>query len=59
MSISSTGASERPGLSAFFHMGLFWFLIATLGALIFFRAGIEELLIAWQLPEYSLSLIHI
>jgi exosortase D (VPLPA-CTERM-specific) len=53
MSISSTGASERPGLSAFFHMGLFWFLIATLGALIFFRAGIEELLIAWQLPEYS------
>jgi exosortase D (VPLPA-CTERM-specific) len=32
---------------------MFWFLIATVAALIFFSDGINALLVAWQLPEYS------
>lgn len=33
--------------------GVFWFGIAALAAAIFFSDGIDALLIAWQLPEYS------
>jgi exosortase D (VPLPA-CTERM-specific) len=33
--------------------GLFWLLVATLGAAVFFRGGIDALLLAWSKPEYS------
>ena len=33
--------------------GLFWLALATLGAAVFFIEGLEALLSAWQLPEYS------
>lgn len=33
--------------------GLFWLAVATLGAGVFFAPGLEALLQAWQLPEYS------
>jgi exosortase D (VPLPA-CTERM-specific) len=33
--------------------GLFWLLVAVVGAGIFFADGINALLEAWQLPEYS------
>ena len=33
--------------------GLFWLLIALLGAGVFFADGLGALLTAWQLPEYS------
>ena len=33
--------------------GLFWFTIAVLGAGVFFYEGLDALLVAWQLPEYS------
>lgn len=34
-------------------MGLFWLLVAIVGAGVFFGDGINALLVAWQLPEYS------
>ncbi|MEM9422896.1 MAG: archaeosortase/exosortase family protein, partial [Pseudomonadota bacterium] len=33
--------------------GLFWFAIAVLATLVFFSDGINALLVAWELPEYS------
>ncbi|WP_299609889.1 VPLPA-CTERM-specific exosortase XrtD [uncultured Tateyamaria sp.] len=37
----------------FASWGMFWLLVATLGALVFFWDGTRALLVAWQLPEYS------
>lgn len=42
-----------PGMSGFFRPGLFWLLLSVAAALVFFWPGIEALLVAWQLPEYS------
>ncbi len=42
---------EKP--SSYIGWGLFWLVIATIGALAFFIEGIQALLSAWQLPEYS------
>eukprot|EP00326_Haptolina_ericina_P032015 CAMPEP_0181234056 /NCGR_PEP_ID=MMETSP1096-20121128/36722_1 /TAXON_ID=156174 ORGANISM="Chrysochromulina ericina, Strain CCMP281" /NCGR_SAMPLE_ID=MMETSP1096 /ASSEMBLY_ACC=CAM_ASM_000453 /LENGTH=74 /DNA_ID=CAMNT_0023328711 /DNA_START=1 /DNA_END=222 /DNA_ORIENTATION=+ len=33
--------------------GLFWLFVALLGAGVFFAEGLDALLAAWQLPEYS------
>ena len=33
--------------------GLFWLMVAVLGAGVFFAEGLDALLVAWQLPEYS------
>ncbi|SIO59815.1 exosortase D, VPLPA-CTERM-specific [Rhodovulum sp. ES.010] len=33
--------------------GVFWFVVALLGAAVFFSDGLDALLGAWQLPEYS------
>lgn len=33
--------------------GLFWLAVAVLGAAVFFAEGLDALLLAWQLPEYS------
>ncbi len=33
--------------------GLFWLAVAVLGAGVFFAEGLDALLVAWQLPEYS------
>lgn len=33
--------------------GMFWFLVAVLGAGVFFSEGLDALLVAWALPEYS------
>lgn len=32
---------------------MFWLLVATIGATIFFEEGLRALLLAWKLPEYS------
>jgi len=40
-------------LRGFLTPGLFWLAVAVLGALAFFHEGIQELLRAWQMPEYS------
>ena len=47
----SYSKSSTNGAAQFW--GLFWLVIATLAALVFFREGISALLRAWQLPEYS------
>jgi exosortase D (VPLPA-CTERM-specific) len=44
---------DKPGLTRFLHFGLFWLLVAILASGVFFWEGIEALLKAWQLPEYS------
>ncbi|MEP1356294.1 MAG: VPLPA-CTERM-specific exosortase XrtD [Tateyamaria sp.] len=40
-------------MSAFITWGMFWFLLAVMSAGLFFRDGLDALLAAWQLPEYS------
>jgi len=53
MSVPSSNLSARPSLAGFTHLGLFWLLVATVAAGVFFANGIDALLVAWQLPEYS------
>lgn len=53
MSVPSSNVAARPSLAGFAHWGLFWLLIATAAAGVFFANGIDALLVAWQLPEYS------
>jgi exosortase D (VPLPA-CTERM-specific) len=42
---------RRSGISM--HWGLFWLVIASLAAGLFFIDGLDALLEAWQRPEYS------
>ena len=44
---------RHPGLIGFLRPGPLWFLLSVAAALIYFWPGIEALLEAWQLPEYS------
>ncbi|MAC81897.1 MAG: VPLPA-CTERM-specific exosortase XrtD [Rhodobacteraceae bacterium] len=46
------GARPRA-LAGFTTWGVFWLILALLGAGLFFRDGIAALLAAWQTPEYS------
>ena len=46
-------AIGKPILGEFVKPGVFWLLVAVLGAALFFRDGIGALLEAWTLPEYS------
>ena len=39
--------------SAWITPGLFWLLVAVLGAAVFFADGLDALLSAWSKPEYS------
>ena len=52
MSIASDD-STLTGIGDFLRPGLFWLVLATLAAGFYFAEGIEALLVAWQLPEYS------
>ncbi len=42
-----------PPVTVFFNWGLFWLGVACVGAGVFFIDGLDALLTAWQLPEYS------
>ena len=53
MSVTSYVSRAPRGLAVFANWGNFWLLVATIGAIVFFYTGIEELFDAWQLPEYS------
>ena len=44
---------SRRGLIAWLTPGIFWLVVATLGAGVFFYDGVEALLAAWAQPEYS------
>lgn len=46
-------ADMPKGLASWLTPGLFWLLVALLGAGVFFADGLDALLAAWQLPEYS------
>ncbi|MEM1150192.1 MAG: VPLPA-CTERM-specific exosortase XrtD [Pseudomonadota bacterium] len=49
-----TSEIQRPSfLVDFATWGIFWLAVAIIGALVFFDKGIEALLEAWKLPEYS------
>ncbi|MEL7026591.1 MAG: VPLPA-CTERM-specific exosortase XrtD [Pseudomonadota bacterium] len=48
--VSYSGSSLIRGINLW---GVFWLLIAAVGAGVFFIDGIGALLEAWQLPEYS------
>jgi exosortase D (VPLPA-CTERM-specific) len=51
--MTSIASLTRSGLGAWVTPGLFWFLVAIVGAGIFFADGLDALLTAWALPEYS------
>jgi len=53
--MSMTSADRQPSglLGTFTTWGMFWLLVAILGAALFFQDGLNALLRAWQLPEYS------
>ncbi|WP_187431091.1 hypothetical protein ROLI_046200 (plasmid) [Roseobacter fucihabitans] len=53
MSASDFQTQMRGGVAAFLNWGVFWLLVAIIGAGVFFADGINALLEAWQLPEYS------
>ena len=51
--MTSTVTTYTEILARWARPGLFWLLVATLGAAVFFRGGIDALLLAWSKPEYS------
>lgn len=53
--MTSTDMPRRAAapLGGFLTLGTFWLVLAVLGAGLFFRDGIVELVRAWQVPEYS------
>src|SRR6056297_2832975 len=48
--ISGTAGRASIGVNAW---GVFWLLVASIGAGVFFIEGLDALLGAWRLPEYS------
>jgi len=53
MSMTQDMVQPRKMLGGFATRGMFWLLLAVLGAAVFFADGLNALLVAWQLPEYS------
>jgi len=53
MSIASTVDTSHGVARGFLSWGMFWLVVASIGAAIFFIDGVDALLAAWQLPEYS------
>lgn len=53
MRMSDTSTEIPKDLSTWATPGLFWLAVATLGATVFFADGLDALLTAWALPEYS------
>ena len=53
MSVSENIKAPQSAFGAFFTWGMLWLALATAGATFFFMDGLEALLRAWQLPEYS------
>jgi exosortase D (VPLPA-CTERM-specific) len=53
MSVASGVTGRSAALGSFATWGMFWLAVAILGAGLFFREGLDALLDAWRLPEYS------
>ena len=49
-----TSAAKKSSVFAdWINPGFFWLLVAVIGAGLFFAEGIDALMAAWSLPEYS------
>ncbi len=53
MAATNTASGVRAILGSFLTWGMFWFVLTVLAGLVVFRDGIDELLRAWRVPEYS------
>jgi exosortase D (VPLPA-CTERM-specific) len=53
MQLTRTLSRLPATLAAFRTRGVLWLGLATLGAALFFREGLAELVAAWRMPEYS------
>lgn len=53
MAVASDISPERTTFSSFTTRGIFLISVASIGAAVFFIDGLEALLAAWELPEYS------
>jgi exosortase D (VPLPA-CTERM-specific) len=53
MSIDQSAGPAASRLSRFTTWGMFWLLVSVIAAAVFFAQGVDALLAAWQLPEYS------
>ncbi|MEM9433520.1 MAG: VPLPA-CTERM-specific exosortase XrtD [Pseudomonadota bacterium] len=53
MSVTSSESPKITRLRDFMHGGMFWLVVSIVGAAFFFSEGLDALLVAWQLPEYS------
>ncbi|WP_300064312.1 VPLPA-CTERM-specific exosortase XrtD [uncultured Roseobacter sp.] len=53
MTSTTSNSQTRATALQFLHWGTFWLVVAFVAAGIFFSNGINALLTAWQLPEYS------
>ncbi|RLJ36219.1 exosortase D (VPLPA-CTERM-specific) [Litoreibacter meonggei] len=53
MSVTSSNISAAKSFGGFFSWGMLALIAATIGAGFFFADGIDALLTAWQVPEYS------
>lgn len=53
--VATVSQIERPlrGARNFATWGVFWFVLAIIGAGFYFQSGTEALLAAWSTPEYS------
>jgi exosortase D (VPLPA-CTERM-specific) len=53
MTMTSARPASAAPLWGFATPGLFWFAVAVIGAAVFFSDGLDALVEAWSLPEYS------
>jgi exosortase D (VPLPA-CTERM-specific) len=53
MSTTSVSRFRLEGLASLANWGTFWLAVATVAAAFFFADGIDALLRAWSVPEYS------
>ena len=51
--MTEASLSKQKSIASWLTPGLFWLAVAVLGAGVFFAEGLDALLVAWQLPEYS------
>lgn len=53
MASDSVFPTATRSLGAINYRGVFWLVVATIAAGFYFSDGLNALLVAWQLPEYS------
>lgn len=50
---ATIGEHSSSGFRIFANSGLLWLVLAFVGMFAFYLLGLESLLVAWELPEYS------